>query len=56
MALQPGDSVRRPENGEPGIVLEVITNPACLMRVLRVRWQSGEIEEREELDFGPLRD
>ena len=42
--------------GRVGTVVEVVTNPACLMRTLVVRWQDGETEEVEEIVFGPLDD
>jgi hypothetical protein len=49
-----GDTVRHPDDGRKGVVLDVITNPACLMRYLVVRWENGETEELEEWRFGQL--
>lgn len=39
-----------------GTVLAVERNPACLMRTLVVQWDDGEVEELEEIVFGPLED
>jgi hypothetical protein len=49
-----GDAVQHPNDGRKGVVLDVITSPACLMRFLVVRWEDGETEELEEWQFGPL--
>lgn len=59
MAIGIGEEVndpRRPPGERPGVVLDVRKNPACHMRVLVVRWQDGEEEELEEIEFGPLDD
>lgn len=53
---QIGDVVTHPETGEQGEVQEILTNPACLLRTLVISWQSGEMEEMDELEFGPLED
>lgn len=58
--LTVGTEVRDPRSDAPagrlGTVVEVLTNPACLMRTLVVVWQDGESEEVEEILFGPLDD
>lgn len=51
-----GDEVVHPQNEEQGQVIDIQTNPACLMRTLVIRWSSGEVEELAELEFGPLDD
>ncbi len=53
---QIGDVVTHPQTGEQGEVREVVTNPACLLRTLVIAWQSGGVEEMDELEFGPLED
>lgn len=58
--LTVGTEVRDPRpgasGGRVGTVVEVVTNPACLMRTVVVSWDDGEIEELEEILFGPLED
>ncbi len=58
--LKPGDTVRDPrpgvQPGREGEVIQVLTNPACLMRTVAVAWSDGESEEVEETLFGPLND
>lgn len=61
MAIMIGDSVLDPRQKTParyGIVLEVIRNPACLMRTLVVAWHDPitVIEELPEIEFGALED
>lgn len=60
MAILEGDMVtdpRTPGIHRPGRVIRVRRNPACLMRVLVVRWDDSELEEElEETEFGPLDD
>lgn len=59
MAMHVDQEVQDPRPGrneQHGVVLEVRTNPACLMRSLLIRWDDGEVEELEELEFGPLED
>lgn len=51
-----GDKVSHPESGESGSVIDILTNPACLLRTLVITWDSGETEEISELEFGPLED
>lgn len=53
---QIGDQVTHPENGEQGTVIEILSNPACLIRTLVITWNTGETEELSELEFGPLDD
>lgn len=50
------DRVVHPDDGHLGAVLEVLTHPACLMRSLVSLRDSGDEEERPELDFGLLDD
>lgn len=47
---------RIPEKNRWGTVIDVLTNPACLMRTLVIEWPDGEVEELEEIEFGPLED
>jgi hypothetical protein len=61
MAIQPGNRVfdpRMPDQQREGTVIDVRTNPACLMRTLVVHWHDDQegIEELEEIEFGPLED
>ncbi len=60
MAIREGDIVSDPRTPgvlRPGHVIRVRRNPACLMRVLVVRWDDSELEEElEEIEFGPLED
>lgn len=56
MHAQIGDAVTHPDNGEQGEVIDILTNPACLLRTLVVTWKNGETEEISELEFGPLDD
>jgi hypothetical protein len=66
MAIQAGDTVQDPRVSDRvrlGRVLKVRTNPACLMRVLLIRWEDGadldgpgDEEELEEIAFGSLDD
>lgn len=51
-----GDRVKHPSMDKEGEILEIKTNPACLLRQFVVQWADGEEEELEELDFGPLED
>lgn len=51
-----GDQVTHPQNGQIGEVIDILTNPACLMRTLVIHWVSGDTEELAELEFGPLDD
>lgn len=54
MAYSIGDTVNHPGDGRSGVIEEIITNPACLLRQLVIRFEDGQVEEMEELDFGPL--
>lgn len=54
--IQIGDEVKHPDTERVGIVQDIYENPACLLRTLVVQWVDGEVEEVEELDFGPLND
>ncbi|MCL6453963.1 MAG: DUF488 domain-containing protein [Alicyclobacillus sp.] len=56
MRVQIGDTVEHPESGRKGQVLDIHTNPACLIRTFDIRWEDGTEEEVEELAFGPLDD
>lgn len=56
LRFQIGEKVTHPTEAREGTVLEIRTNPACLMRHLLVEWENGETEEIEELEFGPLED
>ncbi len=56
MRIRLGDRVRHPVSARTGEVQEIHQNPACLMRTLVVKWDDGELEELEELEFGPLED
>jgi hypothetical protein len=51
-----GDPVCHPETLRKGKIVDIYENPACLMRLFTVRWEDGETEEVEELEFGPLED
>ena len=52
-----GDAVAHPDDGRKGRVLEIRTNPACLMRYLVIEWtDTHEIEEVEQIMFGALED
>jgi hypothetical protein len=51
-----GDSVCHPATERKGQIVDIYENPACLMRLFTIRWEDGEIEEVEELEFGPLED
>ncbi|QQE80179.1 hypothetical protein [Alicyclobacillus sp. SO9] len=56
MRIHVGSQVNHPELQRVGTVVDIHTNPACLLRQLVVEWDDGEIEELEELEFGPLED
>lgn len=60
MAIQVGDKVvdpRRSTKGRRGLVLQIRTNPACLMRSVIIRWvDTGVEEELDEIEFGALED
>lgn len=61
MAILIGDLLVDPREGSEkrlGTVIEVIRNPACLMRTLVIEWHDpiAVIEELPELEFGPLED
>ncbi len=56
MRLHIGDCVTHPVSKRSGTVRSVHQNPACLLRSLIVEWEDGEVEELDELDFGPLDD
>lgn len=56
MSFNIGDRVQHPDDGRYGTIIEIDDNPACMMRVMIVRWDDGNIEEHEELEFGPLSD
>lgn len=59
MAIQVGDQVRDPRFSDPrtGEVIEVIRNPACLMRTLVIQWADDlTVDELQEIEFGPLED
>lgn len=65
MRLEVGSRVVDPRQrgSEPrmGRVRAIRTNPACLMRVLTIKWEDSrggvaEEEELEEIEFGPLED
>ncbi len=51
-----GDNVCHPVSERTGKIVEIYENPACLMRLFTVQWDDGEVEELEELEFGPLED
>lgn len=51
-----GDHVTHPESGQHGEVIDILTNPACLLRTLVITWEHGETDELSELEFGPLDD
>lgn len=51
-----GEQVTHPESGEQGKVVDILSNPACLLRTLVITWEAGETEELSELEFGPLDD
>ncbi len=50
------DTVKHPDRDEQGEVVDIYTNPACLLRTLVIKWESGDTEELSELEFGPLDD
>ena len=56
MRLGIGDSVCHPDTQRKGQIIDIEDNPACLMRLFTIRWVDGEIEEMEEMEFGPLED
>lgn len=60
MAIEAGGRVSDPRQPDAtireGTVLTVERNPACLMRTVIVQWDDGEVEELEEIAFGPLED
>lgn len=56
MRIQIGDTVTHPESQRTGVVQDIHENPACLLRQLVIRWDDGEMDEVEELEFGPLED
>ncbi len=59
MSIQVGDQVRDPRLSDPrmGEVIEVIRNPACLMRTLLIEWADNHaVDEILEIEFGPLED
>ena len=56
MKLKIGDSVTHPTTNRTGRIIDIYQNPACFMRLLVIQWENGEIEELEELEFGPLED
>lgn len=56
VAIFVGQTVQLPGTERVGEVIDICTNPACLMRVLIVRWRDGEVEELNEIEFGPLSD
>jgi hypothetical protein len=56
MRLKIGDYVNHPQANKQGMIINIYQNPACFLRLLVIRWEDGEIEEIEELEFGPLED
>lgn len=44
-----GDRVVHPREGKPGVIMDILTNPACLLRTLVIQWDSREIGEWEEV-------
>lgn len=61
MAIWPGNKVFDPRlagQQREGTVINVRTNPACLMRTLVIQWHDSRdsVEELEEIEFGPLED
>lgn len=61
MAMMVGNRVIDPRNTTAtrhGVIIEVIRNPACLMRTLVIAWEDPVpvLEEVPELEFGPLED
>lgn len=56
MRLKIGDEVEHPMTQQKGSIFDILTNPACLIRTLVIRWKDGTVEEVEELEFGPLED
>ena len=54
--MHAGDLVVHPTTGQTGTVVRTGQNPACLMRWVVVRWEDGEEEELEAIEFGPLED
>jgi len=47
---RPGDLVCDPRTGQVGRVIEIATNPACLLRELTVDLGDGQYDEWQELD------
>lgn len=59
MSLAIGDQVYDPRAQDRlGRVVRIHVNPACLMRSVEVYWEdgTGELEELEEIECGPLED
>lgn len=60
MAIHEGDIVVDPRVDairREGRVIRIRRNPACLMRVVVVKWEDSPVhEELEEIEFGPLED
>ncbi len=59
MSIRIGDQVTDPRQSCPrtGEVIDVITNPACLMRTVVIEWADNhEMDEMQEIEFGPLED
>jgi hypothetical protein len=62
VAILEGSRVRDPRPADRvrwGTVVAVRRNPACHLRVLRIRWDDAtgdEPEDLEELEFGALED
>lgn len=61
MAINRGDMLvdpRAESRKRLGTVVEVIRNPACLMRTLVIEWHDSiaVLEEIPEIEFGPLED
>lgn len=56
MRIHIGDRVCHPTTERTGEVAEIHESYACLMRTLVVKWDDGQVEELEELEFGPLED
>lgn len=47
---RPGDRVRDPRSGRTGRVIDIQTNPACLLRELTIDLGDGRCDEWQELD------
>ena len=56
MRIHIGDRVCHPTTERTGEVADIHESYACLMRTLVVKWDDGQVEELEELEFGPLED